>query len=42
MSTSYFKDNAKLADASGFASWKTRINVNLDEYDVMEYMERKI
>lgn len=42
MSTSYFKDNEKLADSSGFATWKTMTNVALDEYDVLEYVEGKI
>lgn len=42
MYTSYFKDNEKLVDASGFTSWKTRTNVTLDEYDVLEYVEGNI
>lgn len=42
MSISYFKDNEKLANASGFVAWNTRINVTLDEYDVLAYVEGKI
>jgi len=42
MSTSYFKDNEKLADSSGFATSKTRIYVTLDEYGVLEDVEGKI
>lgn len=42
MYTYYFKDNEMLADSFGFAAWKTRINVSLDEYDVLKYVEGKI
>lgn len=42
MSTSYFKDSEKLGDSSNFVAWKIRLEVTLDENDVLEYVEGKV
>lgn len=42
MYTSYFKDNEKLGDSSNFASWKIRLEVILDDNDVLEYEQGKV
>jgi len=42
LSTSYFKDAEKLGDSSNFAAWNIRMEVTLDENDVLEYVEVKV
>lgn len=42
MSTSYFKDVEKLGDSSNFVAWKVKLEVKLDENDVLEYVEGKV
>lgn len=42
MSTSYFKNTEKFGDSSNFDAWKIRLEVILDDNDVLEYVEEKI
>lgn len=41
MSSSYFKDIKRLGESSNFTAWKIRLEVALDENDVLEYVEGK-
>jgi len=36
------KDIAKLGDSSNFAAWKIKLEVILDDNDVLEYVEGKV
>lgn len=42
MFTSYFKDNENLGDSSNFSAWKIRLEVVLDDNDVLEYVKGKV
>jgi len=42
MTTSFFKDSEKLGDSSNFDTWKIRLEVILDENDVLESVEGKV
>lgn len=42
MSTSYFKDNENLVDSSNFSTWKIRLEVIMEENDVLEYVQGKV
>lgn len=42
MSTSRFKDTETLVGSSNFVAWKIRLEVILDNDDVLEYMEGKV
>ena len=42
MSTSYFKDAEKLNDSSNFVAWKIKLEVMLDENDVLEYVRGNV
>lgn len=42
MPTSYFKVEDKLNDSSNFVAWKARLDLTLEENDVMGYVEGKV
>jgi len=42
MNTSFFNDSKKMGDSSNFVAWKIRLEVILDENDVLEYVEGKV
>lgn len=42
MSSSYFKNEEKLNDASNFSPWKVRFYITLKEHDVSEYVEGEV
>eukprot|EP00253_Pinus_taeda_P022413 PITA_22413 len=42
MTSSYFKIEEKLNDASNFVALRNRLDLNLEENDVMEYVEGKV
>ena len=42
MSTSYFKIEEKLNVSSNYVVWRTKLDVTLDENDVLEYVEGKV
>ena len=42
MSSSYIKDTEKLGDSSNFVTWKIKLEVILDDNDVLEYVEGKV
>lgn len=42
MSTSYFKGNEKLSESSNFSTWEIRLEVILDDNDVLEYLQGKV
>lgn len=39
MATSFFNDNDKLKGAWNYASWKFKLDTNLDGEDVLEYVQ---
>jgi len=41
MTSSYFKIEDKLNDASNFAPWRARLDLTLEENDAIEYVEEK-
>lgn len=42
MSSSYFKNEEKLVDASNFFPWKARLDITIEEHDVLEYVAEPI
>lgn len=42
ISTSYFKNTEKLGDSSNFTAWKIRLEVILEDIDILEYVEGKV
>lgn len=42
MSSSYFKNEEKLVDASNFFSCKAKLDIILEEHDVLEYVEGEV
>ncbi len=42
MFTSHFKMDEKLDDSSNYVVWRTRLDVTLDENDVLGYVEGKV
>lgn len=42
MSTSYFKENEKLGDSSNYVAWKIRLEIILEDNNVLEYIQEKV
>lgn len=42
MSSSLFKENDKLGDSSNFSTWKIRLEIIIDNNDVLEYIQWKL
>lgn len=42
MISSYFKIEEKLNNASKFAAWRAKLDVTLEENDVMKYVQGKV
>jgi len=42
MSSSYFKNEEKLVDASNFLPWKAKLDITLEEHDILGYVEGEV
>jgi len=42
MSSSFFKEHEKLGDSSNFVAWKIKLEIIVDNNDVLEYIRGKV